>query len=244
MFENWNRSIFLSKSKWVSLLHDDDILIKDFFLRYEELIGRFSNYNIIANSYKIIQKNEINEISLSSISKSKVNYTFLKPIDNFFIGSNVYGAPTCGVLLNKSFFESHGGFIVNEKFYPSNDHFSFYKLNMHSTFVLIDLALGYYVLDINTSLDKQIIIKATHNNFQFRKYLNTIYFHNEFFKKIIFQGTNDNLYNMIKHGRNFSDLEKNGEFVYLLDTLPKKINLLFYKIILKCYRFFKKIRYF
>jgi hypothetical protein len=243
MFENWNRSIFLSPSEWVTLLHDDDLLNINFFLQYNELIKRFSKYNLIINSFKILNKKDLDTRELYKIQKPNFKYKFIKPFDNYLIGSNIYGAPTCGVLINKVFFEKNGGFIVNDSIYPANDHFSLFYLNLKSTFIKVDDSFGYYILGDNLSLDKAVSIKTAKLNYQFRKYLSDLYIKNKFLSKLILEGANDNLLQMITNGPfsyHFNDIY---ELRVLQVILPNKFNLFLYKLICKIYKLFKLIHF-
>jgi hypothetical protein len=244
MFENWNRAIYLSTTKWVTLLHDDDLLNINFFLSYEFYIKKFSKYNIIMNSFVITNIKNLDYTSLYKVKTSNFKYQLLKPFDNIVVGSNIYSAPSCGVLIKKSFFESNGGFINNDYFFPANDHFSLYYFNLKSTLIKLDVCFGYYILEDNLSLDKSISVSSAVLNYKFRMYLSNIYIKNKILSKFLLEGTNNNLQIMINNGPLFYDFKDIDELKNLKIRLPNKINLFLYKLLLKIYKIIKSFHFY
>ena len=161
MFGNWNRCIELSRGKWVSFLHDDDLLKTDYLSKVYRFLAKKKNVGAIVSNYGyfgkkshliINNKNSFNYIVKNYIrGLIKNKYIRIRPIDIIITNGNPYGAPTCGALFNKEFVIKEGGF--NEELFPSGDWFFLIQFNKnYRIYKPIDL-FGYYRIEINEYLN-------------------------------------------------------------------------------------------
>lgn len=133
MVANWNRCIELGNTKWVSLLHDDDLLKDTYIAEVEKLLERYKKKidcitfprqfegdyikTIVRSKAFYRTKNIYKKIQSFFFANKIVKYSFASNIFN----NNIYGPPTCGILFNRFSFLSSGGF--NADYYPSSDWF-------------------------------------------------------------------------------------------------------------------------
>lgn len=160
---NWNRCGELVKTKYFSLLHDDDELLPfyintvykyleknkyDFiFLAYEQ----YENPFLRKNNENSEKHNKVKYLIKNLLYREKININLS---DNLFL-DNVFGAPTCGVLIKKSIFLSSGGF--NMKYYPALDWFYFiYALNNFKC-IKLNINCGIYYWEQNASLKEDVL---------------------------------------------------------------------------------------
>jgi glycosyltransferase involved in cell wall biosynthesis len=169
IFGNLNRCIVLAKTRWVALLHDDDLLVEDYveyisivLQKYGKKINGFCVGQTVVNySYVTVAKKKCIRKLLSCVYKDikKLLPEIIKiPITaNLFLG-NVYNPPTCGVVFNKRYFIMSGGF--NQDYFPSSDWFFFSYFAKMFAFLKIKKNLGIYRWIDNTSM-KESVKEAT-----------------------------------------------------------------------------------
>lgn len=119
MFGNWNRGIELSRGKFVTYCHDDDLLLPSALSTLFYANGGKSDRAVFASFNKIDQNGEF-------ISKTTLNRKLgiLKPREKYkyskfdvFLHSPGYG---CGCLFSKDKLIEIGGY--SEEYYPSSDY--------------------------------------------------------------------------------------------------------------------------
>ena len=113
MVGNFNRCFELSKSPWIVLLHDDDLLLPDFISECVNAISLHPDIGVLKPLQ--YQWNESEKLDLPKIPDNK-KLKRIYDVDNFF--GFIIGPPT-GILFNREKFFSLGGF--NAKFYPQMD---------------------------------------------------------------------------------------------------------------------------
>jgi hypothetical protein len=147
-FNNFNRSIELGKTPYVAMIHDDDLLVNNYFKIVETVLPflyKHSKIGMIHAEFEFFNSNiQIHEISKTSIFR----------ITNFEIthyGFTMTGIPSCGTIFNRRVFIEQGGF--NDSFPASADAFlagvmikDGYKIMQFSTLT------GYYRIGVNSSL--------------------------------------------------------------------------------------------
>lgn len=172
MAGNWNRGFELATGKWVSMLHDDDLLSD----AYGQEIMKCLNTAI-----RVSRKKEVGVIKVSSIEFSDDNVPYGNTIRGkgeiteltlpgtlvkFFGPSN---SPTCGMMFNKEAVFAVGGF--NERYYPSLDSIIGFQIQKKgfTTFRTVD-RLGYYRKAVNATGKKETIIKWSYVDCYFQYY--------------------------------------------------------------------------
>ena len=151
MFGNWNRCISLASGRWVSILHDDDVLFENTANRWEEWIKKLEQYNVV-----YLKSLPINFTIFKDMpsSNSRKRYDVLANFFDFvFMGNpGFFGAPTAGVLLKRESFLEIGGY--NPDFYPSDDAFCIARLKFRGFNVAYTTEpLGGYRQAANASMN-------------------------------------------------------------------------------------------
>ena len=131
MVGNINRAILLSKGKYVSMIHDDDMICQN----YNEEIEKYlysSDYDlIIAKRYNMYadtrqsKRSDLKRLLFKLIAKEGVSAT-IRPCDTFYSVMNVFMGPTCGTLFRKDQFIQYGLFSTDYPF--AFDFFTFQTL--------------------------------------------------------------------------------------------------------------------
>lgn len=134
LYQNWNRSISLARSRWAAMLHDDDLLYGDYVKTMYNIIRRHKispeNTSYIKTRFTEFPDNgkavvrDIERGGLKARLKKAFKYAVIriKPSDMDNLGpmnEGLMGAQTCGTLLNRDYTISKGGF--DPAFYPSSD---------------------------------------------------------------------------------------------------------------------------
>ena len=134
LYQNWNRSISLARSKWAAMLHDDDLLYGDYVKNMYNIVRRHKitpeNTSYIKTRYTespddgTVVIRDIERGGPVARLKKLFRYAVIriKPCDMDNLGpmyEGLMGAQTCGSLINRDYAVSKGGF--DPAFYPSSD---------------------------------------------------------------------------------------------------------------------------
>lgn len=227
MYGNWNRCIELATTKWVAMLHDDDVLYSYYMVNAELILKRLSHDPkavYIKTSYDIIVDSEIHKIK--ELFRGKPNGKMIKFCAQDlslkgFQDYGVLGAPTCGTIFCRDLFILCGGF--DETHYPSSDSeipellITKHGLHVYKT----RQSLGAYRWAVNSSLkEKEVVgfaeeIKTYADYYKGRDIISRImytFFLNEMM--LIFKEA------QINHINRISD---NTTRTYLTDVFNKKL---------------------
>ena len=112
MVGNWNRCIELSSGKWITFLHDDDLLEDHYLQKMNSFINKHPDYYLIAPTAQILKNEYVNK---PIKARSKGKYIILK-IQDLIYGNPV---PTQGTMFDKKIAVELGGF--SEKWWPGMD---------------------------------------------------------------------------------------------------------------------------
>lgn len=183
MFGNWNRCIELSRGKWISFLHDDDLLKEECLSITEKIIVRNEKGKkrigyIKFNAEPFYGKNMNSTFATNKNKgiKGKIQGAFGNKLMRFnkcdvIIDGNagMLGFPTCGTLVNREAIIKVGGY--NQDHYPSADiHPPFLMLNDYRVYRTI-VKLGFYRWDDNASYKKETMKGWAEEYYAFSKYL-------------------------------------------------------------------------
>ena len=160
---NWNRGIKLAKGKYISMLHDDDLLTNTYLLDIMKCIRYLENRNVKVGfiKTKIQYFHELSEIHKNKFAKCMVLHS-LSFTDALFRGMGLTQIPSCGIIFNRAALIEVGGFDVF--LHPSADQVMGVKIirKGYKGFST-DRILGYYRIGINESLKnntvQQFVIK-------------------------------------------------------------------------------------
>lgn len=164
-FGNFNRCIELSQTKYFGMLHDDDLLVLNYFRVVKAILPRLmekNNIGVVQAKYKYIFDDVLEEktgkIMIRSISKRNIT----------ILGLSGIGAPTCGTIFNKDALLKCGGF--NHDFTSSGDMIlggvlinNGYKLHLFMN------NIGYYRLGQNYSIKLSACQGFVKDNCAFRE---------------------------------------------------------------------------
>lgn len=170
---NWNRIIQLSKSSYVALLHDDDLLETNYLQNIEKLMpilyrkntgALVVNRSIVGKDiYKHSTINNMLKIVISGLIDllSIVNGRIKKLTINEVIkgwNKNYYLQPTCGTIFDRKKVIELGGW--NDTYFPALDLYFFLLLNAKYDVYLYRKKLGVYRWNDNASKKIDVQIKS------------------------------------------------------------------------------------
>ena len=159
MMGNWNRGVELSQSKWILLVHDDDLL-SPHFLSYcsPYLTGNLA----ILKPVSIKFSEEKPEFSMPKINIKKKKITLIDAL-----WACPIGAPT-NIVFNRDSVIALGGF--NEEHYPASDYVFAAKCADKYPVYKLSASLGGYRVVANESLKE-----ATMNLYYTNRYFISCY---------------------------------------------------------------------
>lgn len=176
---NFNRCIQLSNSNYLTILHDDDLLIKNYFQFVKKSLTFLDKRpNIGMIHQKQIVFNDVIEEKNIRIMKIYKKTPFEISVD----GGSRTGFPTCGIILNKRICIMSGGYT--DAFPSSGD--AFLSIAMiekgFDIYQSVDY-LGYYRIADNNSLKLDICKGFIKEDVYFRKY----WYEKSLFRKLYFK---------------------------------------------------------
>lgn len=178
---NFNRCFELADGKWVTLLHDDDLLTSDYLKRIYRKIETAANGSQKELAYISTLPHYVYQTSqkTDAIKQSKIIHDYIYSYENdeeklyilsktdFAVtGDTGITAPTAGTLMNKRIFIEYGGY--NEENGLLADQILAY--NMMDKYLVCQTRkpMGYYRWFVNESIDKLPEIERA--AYDFREY--------------------------------------------------------------------------
>lgn len=143
---NWNRGIELSRSLWVTMLHDDDRLKPNYIETIFQILDSYPNTSIsaIGVAHDIIDSSG----EITTHSRVKHSCYLISPTDLFF---DIVSLPIMGVLLNREEAILHGGF--DDDFFPCADAHFLCKLGLRGKTLYLSESLVEYRIAQNESMN-------------------------------------------------------------------------------------------
>jgi glycosyltransferase involved in cell wall biosynthesis len=128
MFGNWNQCICLARGKYITLLHDDDILLPEFSMQMNNLLnggkldGEIVSFAVsrldLRADRPIENSKTLNFLKRVSRSLAFKKFPEIKGVAELFFGNPFYG--TLGVVMNRNLASSMSGF--DKHWYPIADY--------------------------------------------------------------------------------------------------------------------------
>lgn len=160
---NFNRAFMLAETEYVSMLHDDDLLVSNYFFMIERVLPWLKKHptvgmihgNFDSFSDDVVAE-DTNRIGVYRISKSDVSST----------GFSLTGIPSCGYLINKKALLDSGGY--NDEFFSSGDAFVS-AIMMQQKYLIYGFSAktGYYRIGNNISLKFPICLGFIKQDYMF-----------------------------------------------------------------------------
>lgn len=175
---NWNRIFTLARSKWVVLLHDDDIIAPSFL---NEMIAIAEKYNADIVNSEFYRWDELNS-EKPSFCFSQTKYPVVKSTLSSNHLVHFAGMPS-GVLYKREVYINEGG--VNPDFYPSLDYIFQSLLSYKYNFLIYKKPLTIYRLSINVSSNEKTLKQYIPQDLLFRKYIGTILNYPQFYINLV-----------------------------------------------------------
>lgn len=158
MTGNWNRLYELSLGEWVVMLHDDDMLSKNFLKVLYKILDKRDNTTLIFPTYTTTPQ---------IINNDAYNVKAYKVSKRHFIKSNFIGPPL-GMCINRFKMYELGGF--DNDYFPSADYAFYVKACFNGMHLLrlVPSAIAFYRWDVNESLKPNILKGFLQENFKIR----------------------------------------------------------------------------
>lgn len=165
---NWNRGVELARGKWISFLHDDDVLLEDALTNIKSVIDRFGDYSKTLGYIQARMKKfqgddfEIRDKYLKLPALELTQFTTL------LLGHTHTGMPTCGTtILRKAYIEAGG---INYDYGLTADAVLGYRIMRDYTVIRSPYILGGYRWGENESSKVETARKLIHSDFLFARY--------------------------------------------------------------------------
>ncbi len=235
MLGNVNRCVELSKGTYIAFLHDDDLLLPNYIQTVQEIIQseevsclipeRYLLFETTNNEQRVnlekkkrIKRSVINILTLGCLFQKSISE--IKPIDNVFSWQNCYGAPSCGVVFNKSSIKKHGLFFPEGTL--SWDYYSFLHLNEKEKMYILHKPVSVYRMTTGLSLKPQTQLDF----FESYEVVKNRFGNNKLTEKFISKYNSEISYlNATVLGREGKDLAKNKNYK-IVDRYPSKVKYL------------------
>lgn len=235
-YNNFNECCLLAKTEFFSMLHDDDLLIGNYF----DYVRRVLNFSKKYKNIGMFHQKQLNFTKCITVNNEKKFSIYRKY--NFETIINMDGGlayPTAGIIFNKKALISVGGF--DERYYPSADALPGLRL-MECKFKVFQSRTinGYYRVEANASIEPEVTKEFIKKDFEiwndwFKKtIIRRIYF--KLFWKFFYSRNIDN--KILLFGK-FNDLKISD-----LDSLGKYKKYKKYGLYNLIYKFFLLINSF
>ncbi len=182
MVGNWNRGIQLARGKWITILHDDDLLHPQFLQKMIEYTKK--EYDMIACETLVGDSLKIKDF----LQKECFNQKSIRKLRSIeFIKGNMIPFP--GVLFKKTVAMEIGGFP--QEYYPISDHAFWAQCSELYCGGCVQLRLAFYRLsELNESKISQTRQKMIAMDIQLRKKFVETFKYNDMIKFFYYHTAN------------------------------------------------------
>lgn len=162
MIGNWNRCVELARGKWITFLHDDDLLFPEYLSSMHNILQSLPNIELLAPG--ALSGTEMNyNLVKKYLSKSKI---YQLNISDFFFQNPV---PTQATMFLKKNCIKLGGF--SEEDFPCSDYVFWINYVAHFEGYKLSENLFFYRIFDNESRKSETIIQIIKAEFSLRKEL-------------------------------------------------------------------------
>ena len=161
MFGNWNRCIELCPSKWICILHDDDMLMPDYLLKIVPILER-ENCDVLTSFSKLMQQHgntyiETHKMKILNFLKYIIAFLSFNRIFHIRITDvcNGIGNNSTGCVYKTSSLKLYGGF--DDEYFPSSDFLMYGILCALGTVVLLPKLMSIRGVGQNEMLKPECI---------------------------------------------------------------------------------------
>lgn len=183
---NWNRIFLLAKGKYVSLVHDDDLLHESYLeciTSMLETISDLEQFGFIKVKYRTF--NRIDNLPL--LTNTRLKLVKCSILNSMLTGMGPTWTPSCGMLFNREAAIKCGGFCPD--LYPSSDHaFGIVMLKDGYTGYETKDPMAFYRIGINESMKLTTIKGFIEKDAFIRSYMYSLKWYGGFFS-LLFERT-------------------------------------------------------
>ena len=166
---NWNRAVELARSKWISFLHDDDLLCRDALKNIYDIIN--ASHNFRKQLGYIHARNKGFELFFDEKKLQIKKLPFHLELTRFttlVLGHTHTGMPTCGTTILREAYIKAGG--INYDFGPTADAVLGYIIMKNYTILRSGVVLGGYRWSNNETLKVSTIEQLVKSDYYFAQY--------------------------------------------------------------------------
>lgn len=162
---SWNRAVELARGKWITFLHDDDLLYSNALCNIVEQIQSESDQLGFIYGTRTFFSNE-NDVNLDYEKRCiPIQLTRKAAIIRYFTDT---GAPSCGTTISKEAYCYAGG--INKDFGPVADAVLSYQIMKRYRVVTSAYILGAYRWGVNETLNVQTVVNLIKTDLLFADY--------------------------------------------------------------------------
>lgn len=166
---NWNRAVELANGKWITFLHDDDVLCSDALKNIYKMIMNDWRFKKPLGYIHARSKSFTTFFDEKSIRFKEFPFHLeLTRFTTLILGHTHTGMPTCGTTILKEAYIKAGG--INYDFGPTADAVLGYIIMKNYTVLRSGMVLGGYRWGYNESLKISTIEKLIQSDFLFAQY--------------------------------------------------------------------------
>lgn len=158
MTGNWNNCINLAKSKYVALLHDDDILYSNYLEVVKCIFDLKLDFDVLYFDHDIVKNNVIIEEQTNTLKKIYIRMQKDK-LRRYYSGDYYWGAcqnklvPSCGNLYNTKVIKDFGGYKKEDGF-SADEIFAERLSRKHKVYFCMHTVSAYRYMDANITNQK------------------------------------------------------------------------------------------
>lgn len=166
---NWNRAVELAQGKWITFLHDDDVLCSDALENIYKIIMKPWHFEKPLGYIHARNKGFTNTFDEKTIKFKRLPFHLeLTRFTTLILGHTHTGMPTCGTTILKEAYVKAGG--INYDFGPTADAVLGYLIMKDYTVLRSGMVLGGYRWVNNETLKISTIEKLIYSDSLFAQY--------------------------------------------------------------------------
>lgn len=154
LYGNWNRCFELSRTKWVTLLHDDDYYFPEYLTVMVAYLEKYPDLDALSSKH-VWWKEDEHSNTIDMIERDKIPAPLgISSIPKRAFVLTHYVGPV-GMIYKKSCFMELGGF--NDNYYPISDYVFNWRFFLRYNFKRLNTVTHHYRIGRNISLKPETI---------------------------------------------------------------------------------------